>query len=189
MRRADDDLSDAQLLEQSVDDVALFGQLYDRHVQSVLAYFVRRTGCGQTAADLTSETFASAFTSRHRFSDIGAPAEAWLFRIAQRQLGRFQRRERVATRARRRLGVQRLELDAVEIERVEHIVDEALLHAEVAAAVAQLPASLSEAVNLRIGEGLSYEEVSRRLGCSPGAARVRVSRGLTRLAELMGAKP
>jgi RNA polymerase sigma factor (sigma-70 family) len=189
MRGPDDDLSDAQLLEQSVDDVALFGELYDRHVHSVLAYFVRRAGCGQTAADLTSETFAAAFTSRHRFSDIGAPAEAWLFRIAQRQLGRFHRREKVATRARRRLGVQRLELDPLEIERVEHLLDDELLHAEVAAAVAQLPAGLAEAVRLRIGEGMSYDEVSRRLGCSPGAARVRVSRGLTRLIGLIGAEP
>jgi DNA-directed RNA polymerase specialized sigma24 family protein len=32
---------------------------------------------------------------------------------------------------------------------------------------------------------LPYDEVARRLGCSEGAARVRVSRALTRLAETL----
>ena len=189
MRGGDDALTDAQLLEQSVDEVARFGELYDRHAQDVLAYFVRRTRCGQTAADLTSETFAAAFTSRHRFTDIGAPGRAWLFTIAERQLNRFHRRERVATAARRRLGMERVELDPIELERIEQMVDAVPMVGALAAAVAQLPSGLAEAIRLRTGEGLPYEQVARLLGCSQGAARVRVSRGLSRLAELMGVEP
>jgi DNA-directed RNA polymerase specialized sigma24 family protein len=32
---------------------------------------------------------------------------------------------------------------------------------------------------------LPYREVAKRLGCSEGAARVRVARGLARLAEIL----
>jgi DNA-directed RNA polymerase specialized sigma24 family protein len=40
---------------------------------------------------------------------------------------------------------------------------------------------------LRVGHDLPYAEVARRLGCSEGAARVRVTRALTRLADLLEA--
>jgi DNA-directed RNA polymerase specialized sigma24 family protein len=41
-----------------------FGQFYDRHVASVLAYFRRRTGDAELAMDLTAETFARALEAR-----------------------------------------------------------------------------------------------------------------------------
>ena len=41
------------------------------------------------AADLTAETFAAAHASCKRFRDVGAPAQAWLFTIAPRQLSHF----------------------------------------------------------------------------------------------------
>ncbi len=185
MSGEDREVSDAELLVRSVDDRDLFGELYDRHVTAVLAYFVRRTGCGQTAADLTSETFAAAFTSRHRFTDTGAPGRAWLFTIADRQLKRFQRRERVDQRARRRLGVDRIELEPSDIARVERLADLAALRSQLDDALASLPDGTAAAVRLRVGEALPYREVASRLGCSEGAARVRVSRGLQQLADRM----
>ena len=182
------DQTDAQLLIGSVDGVSRFAVLYDRHVAAVLAYFVRRTGCAQTAADLTAETFAAAFSSRRRFRDTGAPARAWLFTIARRQLTRFVRRQQVETRARRRLGVPQIELEPAELERVERLADVDHWRPILTEALGRLPDGQSEAVRLRVGEDLPFSEVARRLGCSEGAARVRVSRALTRLAnDLEGA--
>jgi RNA polymerase sigma-70 factor (ECF subfamily) len=181
-----DEPSDAVLLERSTTDVDLFAELYDRHVDAVLAYHQRRTGCPDTAADLTAETFAAAFTSRHRFRDTGAPARAWLFTIARRQLGRYIRREQVATRARRRLGMpSEVTLDDADRERIERLVDFAPLRPALGEAMAALPSGQAEAVSLRIGHDLAYAEIAERLGCTEGAARVRVSRALTRLAEAM----
>jgi RNA polymerase sigma-70 factor (ECF subfamily) len=181
---AGDEPSDGLLLAASVTDVDRFGELYDRHVDAVLAFHHRRTGCSDTAADLTAETFAAAFTSRHRFRDTGAPARAWLFTIARRQLARYIRREQVATRARRRLGLDvEVALDDADRERIEQLVDFAPLRAALDEALAALPPTQAEAVTLRVGHDLGYGEVAQRLGCSEGAARVRVSRALTRLAE------
>jgi len=177
--------SDAELIRGSVSDTDAFGELYDRHAPAVLAYFVRRTGCPQTAADLTAETFASAFSSRHRFRDVGAPGRAWLFTIASRQLSRYIRTEQVASRARRRLGIEPIDLDPADLDRVERLVDLGPVRAALADAVEALPASQADAVRLRIGDQLPFAEVARRLGCSEVAARVRVSRALTRLATVM----
>ena len=178
------DPSDASLLVRSAAEPSTFGVLFDRHADAVLAYFFRRTGCAQTSADLMAETFAAAFASRKRFRDTGAPARAWLFSIARRQLSHFYRREAVATKARRKLGVdQTVHLDDSEYRRIESMVDFAELHK----ALDQLPATQSEAVWLRIGHDLTYEEVAARLHCSEGAARVRVSRGLDHLAEHLAA--
>lgn len=53
-------------------------------------------------------------------------------------------------------------------------------------ALAGLPASQVDTLRLRVMEDLPYSEVARRLGCSEGAARVRVSRGLARLHQELG---
>src|SRR5512133_2251953 len=51
-------LTDEDLL--CSEDPEAFGVFYDRHVRALLAYFARRTGDAEVAADLTAETFASA---------------------------------------------------------------------------------------------------------------------------------
>lgn len=176
--------SDAELLTASVGEPERFGELYDRHVAAVLAFHVRRTGCAHTAADLTAETFAAAFTSRHRFRDVGVPARAWLFTIARRQLARYIRREQVDVRARRKLGMPiEVHLDDDDVERIENLADAVLSGEALRRALQHLPAPQAEAVWLRVGHDLPYPEVASRLGCSEGAARVRVSRGLVRLSD------
>jgi RNA polymerase sigma-70 factor (ECF subfamily) len=178
--------SDAELLVASAADGDLFGELFERHNTAVLAYFIRRTACPQTAADLTAETFAQAFASRGRFTRTGAPARAWLFTIARRQLARFVRKEQVSAKYRRRLGIEATtRLGSTDIERIEELADSDPQRAAVAAALEQLPANQREAVRLRIAQDLPYPTVAERLGCSEGAARVRVSRGLTALADLL----
>lgn len=180
-----DEPSDAELIGNTDGDETPFARLYERHAQDVLRYFMRRTGCPQTAADLTAETFAQALGSRRRFRDTGAPGRAWLFKIAQRQLSRFIRTEQVSDRARRRLGMRRLVLSDTDIDRIEELADFAQVRQVVRDAIGALPAVQSEAVLLRVGDGLPYRDVARRLGCSEGAARVRVSRGLHTLAEVL----
>ncbi|MBE2317505.1 RNA polymerase sigma factor [Solirubrobacter sp. CPCC 204708] len=177
------DASDAQLLRAAARDPEAFGVFYDRYAAALLAWFMRRTGDPVLAADLTSETFAKAFASRRSYRDTGAPAVAWLFGIARHELGRFARRRRVDDRARRRLGIAKSEYDDASLERIEELADLDVARAAISAAMAALPPETAQALTLRIVEELSYDEVAEQLGCSTGAARVRVTRGLRRLAR------
>jgi RNA polymerase sigma-70 factor (ECF subfamily) len=183
-RRADD----AALLAAAADgDREAFGAFYDRHVRAVLALCWRRTADAQVAADLCAETFAAALLSVGRFRpDAGAP-RAWLFGIAGHQVSRWRRRQRVDDRARRRLGLERIELDDASTAGIEALSDVVEYREAVRAAMATLSPALREAVSLRVADDLPYAEVARRLGCSEGAARVRVTRGLARRATALEA--
>jgi RNA polymerase sigma factor (sigma-70 family) len=179
--------SDLELLSRARDDPESFGVFYDRHVTTVLAFCVRRTGCAETAADLTAEVFAAAYAGRRRFRDTGAPAEAWLFGIARRQIGTFLRRQRVSDRYRRRFGFHSLEITPDESQRIVDLMAIEPLRRALAEAIDELSRTQAEALRLRIVDELPYGEVAARLGCSEGAARVRVSRALTKLSGLLEA--
>ena len=174
---------DEELLVASGRRTDRFVALYDRMLPGLLAYFVRRTLDAQVAADLTAETLAAAFASRRRFRDRGeGSASAWLYAIAARKLARYLRRLRVEDAARRRLGMERIELGADDVERIEELIDFEHVGREVRDAFDALRADQREALRLRVIEGRSYREMARELGCSEETARARVSRGLKRLA-------
>ena len=48
-------------------------------------------------------------------------------------------------------------------------------------ALDDLPEGQGDAIRLRVVDELEYDDVARRLGTTPAAARVRVHRGLTAL--------
>jgi RNA polymerase sigma factor (sigma-70 family) len=178
--------ADAELLAQSKTRPEAFGEFFERHHGKVLAFFYRRTGCSEIAADLTSETFAAAFLGRRRYRDTGAPAEAWLLAIARRKLVDSLRRGRSESKARRRLGIGSVPLDESTIEEIEEMVDLRSVRGEVREAMAALPEGHAQAVYMRVGLELPYSVIATRLECSEGAARVRVMRGLSRLSDAMG---
>ena len=181
------DRTDAELLAASARDAEAFGIFYDRHAERLLTYFARRTWDAQDAADLTAETFAAAFAARRRYRDTGAPAFAWLLGIARHQLHHALRRQRIDDRARRRLHLERVALDDTSLTRIEELADLRAIRPRLSAALEQLPPAMARAVELRVADELPFAEVARRLGCTEGAARVRVSRGLHQLADLLEA--
>src|SRR4051812_18782823 len=98
--------TDRQLLAAAAD---AFGELYRRHVRSMLAFFVWRTGDAEVAADLTAESFAAALAGVRSYRGEAEPA-AWLYGIARRKLALSRRRGRVDDAVRAALAMCRLEL-------------------------------------------------------------------------------
>lgn len=157
---------------------AAFAVFYERYEGAVLAYFRRRVGTPELAADLAAETFAQALVSRGRYRP-GAEnsAVAWLFGIAGHVLGRSARRGAVEDRARRRLGFTELVLDDAQLIEIDELSSERAA----LAALRSLPVDQREAVRARILDEKPYAEVAEQLRCSEPAARKRVSRGLAAL--------
>lgn len=178
--RSDQDLLRATRRGQS----EAFGAFYDRHVEAVTLYFLRRTYSSIEADDLAEETFAQALRSLSRYRKRLGEPRGWLFGIAQNLLRDWYRSGHARTEARARLGMQRA-LVGDDFERVEDAVDLEVLTASLPAALLTLSPALREAVLLRVSEQRPYEEVAEALGCTIGAARVRVNRALAHLNEEM----
>ena len=169
--------SDERVLAVAARDPVAFATFYRRYERSMLAFFVRRTGDPELAADLTAEVFAAALEACERYRAGEAPASAWLFGIAQHKLANSRRRGVVEDRARRRLGMAPLILDDDDLERIERLAG----GSEVDDLLDGLPPDQRDAVRARILEERSYEDIAGELRCSQAVVRKRVSRGLARL--------
>jgi RNA polymerase sigma-70 factor (ECF subfamily) len=169
---------DALLLSGDPED---FGRFYDRYVESLLAFFQRRTRDPEAAADLTAETFAAALVARRRYQARSTPAAAWLFGIAQHKLGDFRRRGSAETRMRARLGMERVTVGAEDAEMIRWLGEDVAV-----AMVADLPPDQREAIRAHVIEDREYAEIAHSGGLSEAAVRKRVSRGLQVLRDRVG---
>jgi RNA polymerase sigma-70 factor (ECF subfamily) len=98
--------------------------------------------------------------------------------IARNKLRESRRRHRIENSARRRVGLDRVELTDADLERIDELIS---LEAGVVALFDSLPPALREAVGQRVIEERSYEEIAEQLSCSESVVRQRVSRGLRSL--------
>ena len=169
--------SDATLLREALSDAGAFRELYERYADGVYGFHLRRSRDPDAAHDLTAETFAQAWLSRARFRDeAGGSAGPWLYAIARHLVLGSVRRRVLEQSACTRLGVfDRLEREPAQLEPSAawlEGLDEAL---------DSLTEGQREAIQLRVVDDLDYARVADRLGTTPRAARVRVSRGLAAL--------
>ena len=146
---------------------------YREHGPAVLAYLRRRFGgvVGLSAEDLLQETFVMAMRGAGRAA-AAESVRAWLFGIA-RNVG--------LTAARRKTG-RAVELVG-DVEARSEDGDER--NVEVRRAIGELPEAMREALELRVGEGLSYEEIAAVLGVPVGTVRSRLHNAVQRLRETL----
>jgi RNA polymerase sigma-70 factor (ECF subfamily) len=150
-----------------------------------------------TVDDLLQLTFLKAHLARERFyvqgDDPDGAVQAWYFAIARNvALDHLRSRSR---QDRRRVELERDEGPDLELADAlgtieEHIADRELadeIVEQVRQAIARLPDSQREVVELHKLSGLSMAEVAARLEIREGAARVRAHRGYKALARLLGA--
>jgi RNA polymerase sigma-70 factor (ECF subfamily) len=184
------DSNPAQTLRRSTGEPEVFADFYRQHFERIVAYLARRVCDADMALELTAETFAQAYIGRGRFrGSTTEEAEAWIYRIARRQLSRYFRRGEVARRAMKRLQIQLPAIDAARRAEVEELADLAGLRGALRAELERVPRSQRDALWLRVVEELPYAEVAKRLEISEQAARARVSRGLRSLGVALGGSP
>lgn len=152
----------------------------------MLIFLTRRTWDGETALELTAETFAIALRSWRKLAPLGEEQQrAWLFTVARRQISRFLRRARVERRAVERLGIQIPDVAHDDLALIERRAGLPEQRERLARELERLSASQRQALQLRIVEEQTYEQVATALGISEGTARARVSRGLRTLARAL----
>jgi RNA polymerase sigma-70 factor, ECF subfamily len=173
-------VSDEELLIRQ--DAASFELFYERYFERLLGFFARRTSDAELAADLTAETFAAALAARRRYRRQRGGAGSWLFAIAYHKLADAQRRGCAEDRARRRLGMERIELSDDDIGRIERLGQPDAI----AALVADLPADQQEAIRAHVIEERPYGEIAVEFETSEAVVRKRVSRGLAAIRKRLG---
>ena len=177
------DVSDEALLAGC--DPASFAAFYRRHVDQLLGFFSRRTRDAELAADLTAETFAAALAARSQYRPEAGAAVSWLFAIAMNKLTDAQRRGHAERRARRRLGMERIELDDEDIARIDALGD--------SPAVTQwldvLGLDQREAIRAHVIHERSYPDIATHQQVSQAVVRKRVSRGLLTLRGMAKGRP
>jgi RNA polymerase sigma-70 factor (ECF subfamily) len=173
---------DAAPLRRPLRDPDGFVDLYRREGELILLFCTRRVLDPETALDLTAETFAQAYVARRRFRGSSeVEARAWLLTIARRRIARYLERGRLDRRLVERLGIRTPALHPDETEEIRRRADVDGLRSTIAEELERLTADQRAALQLRIVEERSYEEVAASLGVTEATARARVSRGLRAL--------
>ncbi|WP_432921199.1 RNA polymerase sigma factor [Microbispora sp. CA-135349] len=153
-----------------------FEEIYLAHYADLLGYVRRRTESPEDAADTLAETFATAW---RRIGDVpaGPSARLWLYGVARRVLANGRRAE-----TRRSALVERLGAELGQGDDRDWTPDHEDLDA-VRAAFRRLGPDDREVLALVSWEGLGSAEIATVLGCSRGAARLRLHRARKRLTK------
>ncbi|MFC6086252.1 RNA polymerase sigma factor [Sphaerisporangium aureirubrum] len=176
------ELTDAALIEKSLGSPEVFTEVFARHADQVHRYLARRAG-PDTADDLVSDTFLTAFEQRHRFSPDRSPTGAlpWLLGIATTLLRGHGRAEARRWKALIRTPV---DLGLAEPSPAELAADRADARATVRSIARTLAAMTDgdrDALLLYAWADLRYEEIAATLEIPVGTVRSRIHRARARL--------
>ncbi len=154
-------------------DRAQVEELFARYRPRVLGLCRRLLGRRETAEDACQEALAKAYEALPRFR-VGSPMWPWLATIAANACRDAARREHPETS----IDV----LDRVDTVDLEELVSRRSRAGLVREAVASLPSSYRNTVELRDLEGWSYSDIADLRGRSVGSVRTTLMRGRRALA-------
>jgi len=157
-----------------------FAVLVERHALQVVHTCWRFTGNVERAKELGQEVWVTVWERRVRYKP-GTEFLVWLITIARNRCRNELRRQRVVERhktATMPLGT------AISPAQIDALLDEERRQ-RVHAALRQLPFAMREALLLRFGEDLRYDEMSSVLGAEESTLRSRVHHGLKLLKRQM----
>ena len=164
-------------------DSDAFRLLVEQHSRAIFRLAFRMTGNEQDAEDVVQESFLRAYRQLGKF-DERASFGTWLYRIAMNcslDLVRSKKRRS------EHLAPADPEMDdpVLSLPATDPTPDRMALSGEVrdrvAKAMNELSASERTAFVLRHFEGMCIDDVSRVLGCQPGAAKHSVFRAVQKL--------
>jgi len=135
----------------------------------------------QTAAeDVTSEVFMKALKAMPRYQDTGRPFAAWLYQIAVNA---------IADRYRTLRPAQPLE-DFHDLSVAGPAIEEQAAQRDevrrIWAIVEELPSQQRTALVMKFQEDMKIEDIALAMGKTPGAVKLLIHRGVSRLRDEAG---
>lgn len=169
----------ALIAEIKKGDKEAFSLLVQKYQVRILKLVNRYINDPSESLDITQEAFMKAYNALDKFRGESS-FYTWLYRIAINTA-----KNHIVTKARR---FQETSMESADTEEnmlkaalqeysppdkivlndeIEHVIQEAILH---------LPDELRTAITLREIEGLSYEEIAKKMRCPVGTIRSRIFR-------------
>lgn len=173
-------MTDPQLVARAQQgDLPAFEELVKKYQRELYGLAYRLVMDAEEAKDLVQQAFLQAFVHIRSFRQQ-AQFRTWLFRIAINQCYNY-------LKSKKKFGDP---VDSEEFVLVgEESPEEDLVNREerrrLYAALARLPAKQRAVITLKLEQGLSYEEISRVLGGTTGAARVNYCQALKTLKKYL----
>lgn len=168
--------SDEELMESyQMGNTAAFDILFRRHSTRVFGFLSQRMSKKKETHDLLQEVFFKLHRSKHQYNGT-LPFAPWLFSITRSVLFDYAKKKNLED------PVDTKELDRVPSIRHEQ-VDSGLTEI-----LETLPQAQQQAIQLRVFDEETFEEIAARLSTSPENVRQLVSRGLKKLREILGRK-
>lgn len=165
-------------------DGGAFGELFERHADTVYNHCFRRTASWAVAEDLTSVVFLEAWRRRRQVQFHGESVLPWLLAVANNAIRNsdrsFRRYRRLLAKLPRPVAIP----DQSE-EAIGRVDDERTMR-NVLQAFERLSPQDQEIVSLCDWTGLGYEEAALALDVPIGTVRSRLSRARARLREQLG---
>ena len=161
-------------------DETRFRRAFDDHFAAVNRYCLRRIPTSEVN-DVVADVFAVVWRKIERMPD-GEGTLPWLYGVARNEVNNRRRATRRFGALTSKLGGQAHHPDpGPEAQIVRETELQVLIEA-----LATLRADDRELLLLRTHEELDYEQMGMVLGCSPEAARKRLSRATSRLRRAAG---
>ena len=171
---------ETELVERAKRDPAAFGELYDRHFSQIYRFVYSRVRDQTGAEDVTSEVFMKALRGIGRYQDTGRPFSAWLYQIAVNSVNDRYRAlrptEDIDTQVSISTGGPSLDEVAIQNEEVRRIWS----------LVETLPVPQRTAMVLKFQEDMKIEDIAVAMGKTPGAVKLLIHRGVTRVRATLG---
>ncbi len=153
-------------------DGQAFEWIYQRFVSRILGYLRKKTGSERQAQDLAQEVFLKLHRSREQYNEM-LPLAPWIFSISRSVFLDFAKKKSMED------STAPEEFDFLQAPSVEPGSKD--LSPKSSEALDSLPELQRQAVQFRVFDDATFDEIAEKLSTSPENARQLLSRGLKKL--------
>ena len=172
----------ALMLRVQQGDLAAFEDLVNKHKQPIINFIFRTLKDANEAEDLAQNVFVQVFKSAQRYQ-VSARFSTWLYTIARNLcLNEIRRRSRHPAESLDQESALNEDLPARQFEDVRNIsAPDRLMQEELSEKIqevlSELPENQRTAILMFREQEMSYEDISRVMGCSLSATKSLIHRG------------
>lgn len=159
---------------------ARFAPLYEFYYKPIFIFIFKKVRDEFTAEDIASKVFLKALLNIKKYQDRGWPFSSWLYRIASNEVNMHYRNSKKMT------TVEIMETDVITLMDEIKEGNEVNRQELVIKCLAELPLPVSQLIELRFFDRMSFREIGEVLGVTEGNAKIRVYRALDKLKKVVG---